>query len=151
MSALIAQPLKPRPKLSQPWKRKRVSTWLGLVLTSVVPTALSIAIWLLLDLDFIQVLVVGFLPLQLIAAGLLGWSVAKGRGIRDSALIVMTLFFGLAVMVLLSSVLWSVIEAGSKAITPQFFFQNNVYVAPTTSLEYGEWATRSSAPCWSWA
>jgi phosphate transport system permease protein len=49
----------------------------------------------------------------------------------------MTYFLGAFVMVLLISVLWSVVEAGFAALSPQFIFQNNVYVTPTTSLEIG--------------
>jgi phosphate transport system permease protein len=40
-------------------------------------------------------------------------------------------------MVLLFSVLWSVLEAGFAALSPQFIYQNNVYVTPTTGLEIG--------------
>jgi phosphate transport system permease protein len=62
----------------------------------------------------------------------------KGRrGVPDAALIVMTYFLGTFVMVLLVSVLWSVVEAGFAALSPQFIFQNNVYVTPTTGLEIG--------------
>jgi phosphate transport system permease protein len=57
--------------------------------------------------------------------------------VPDAALIVMTYFLGAFVMVLLISVLWSVVEAGFAALSPQFIFQNNVYVTPTTSLEIG--------------
>jgi phosphate transport system permease protein len=77
------------------------------------------------------------LPLQLLAVGIAGFVLKGKRGVPDAALIVMTYFLGAFVMVLLISVLWSVVEAGFAALSPQFIFQNNVYVTPTTSLEIG--------------
>jgi phosphate transport system permease protein len=77
------------------------------------------------------------LPLQLVAVGIAGFLLKGKRGVPDAALIVMTYFLGAFVMVLLISVLWSVIEAGFAALSPQFIFQNNVYVTPTTGLEIG--------------
>jgi phosphate transport system permease protein len=77
------------------------------------------------------------LPLQLLAVGIAGFLLKGKRGVPDAALIVMTYFLGAFVMVLLISVLWSVVEAGFAALSPQFIFQNNVYVTPTTGLEIG--------------
>jgi phosphate transport system permease protein len=72
-----------------------------------------------------------------LAVGIAGFVLKGKRGVPDAALIVMTYFLGAFVMVLLISVLWSVVEAGFAALSPQFIFQNNVYVTPTTSLEIG--------------
>jgi phosphate transport system permease protein len=77
------------------------------------------------------------LPIQLLAVGIAGFVLKGKRGVPDAALIVTTYFLGAFVMVLLISVLWSVVEAGFAALSPQFIFQNNVYVTPTTSLEIG--------------
>ena len=41
------------------------------------------------------------------------------------------------VAALLLSVLWSVISAGAQTLSWTFLSQNNVYISPTTSLEYG--------------
>jgi phosphate transport system permease protein len=50
---------------------------------------------------------------------------------------VLVVFFAMTVIVLMVSVVWSVIERGSAAISLQFITQNNVYISGTTSLEYG--------------
>jgi phosphate transport system permease protein len=38
---------------------------------------------------------------------------------------------------MLGSILFSIVSWGFKAISPHFLYQNNVYITPTTSLEYG--------------
>jgi phosphate transport system permease protein len=48
-----------------------------------------------------------------------------------------TYFFSTFVLVLLVSVLYSVVYFGGQAISPHFFYQNNVYVTATTGLEIG--------------
>jgi phosphate transport system permease protein len=59
------------------------------------------------------------------------------RGFADGVLVFGSLLLAAAVFSLLLSVLWSVISAGSAALTPQFLYQNNRYISTTTSLEYG--------------
>jgi len=44
---------------------------------------------------------------------------------------------GTFVMVLLISVVWSLLEAGFRALSPHFIYQNNTYVTPTDGLEFG--------------
>jgi phosphate transport system permease protein len=40
-------------------------------------------------------------------------------------------------LALLASLVWSVLSLGAKAMSWQFISQNNIYITPTTSLEYG--------------
>jgi phosphate transport system permease protein len=77
------------------------------------------------------------LPLLLVSVGTVGFLLKGKRGIPDALLIVMTIFLGTFVMVLLMSVVWSLIDAGFRALSPQFILQNNTYVTPTDSLEFG--------------
>jgi len=78
-----------------------------------------------------------FLPLQLVAAGIVGVRAYGKRGIAEASLIVVTLLLTALVAALLLSVLWSVISAGAQTLSWTFLSQNNVYISPTTSLEYG--------------
>jgi phosphate transport system permease protein len=107
------------------------------IVASTVPVAIASGAWLLAGVDLMVAILLVLLPLQLLAVGIAGFVLKGKRGVPDAALIVMTYFLGAFVMVLLISVLWSVVEAGFAALSPQFIFQNNVYVTPTTSLEIG--------------
>ena len=126
----------PRPTV-QPWGRRNSNRQLAIILASVLPAALSVLLALLTSFDSTLVVITFFIPLQIIAASVVGWKVFGKRGIQDAILIFFTVFFSALVLVLLLSVLFSVIIDGLGALSFHFFFQNNVYVSSTTSLEYG--------------
>lgn len=126
-----------RPKDAQPWKKTTANAKRLQVIASIVPAAIASYFWLIAGMDIMVSILTVLLPLQLIAIGIVAFILKGKRGVPDAALIVLTLFLGAFVMVLLVSVLWSVVEAGFAALSPQFIFQNNVYVSPTTSLEIG--------------
>jgi phosphate transport system permease protein len=81
--------------------------------------------------------IVVFLPLQVVAAGFVGFNAYGRRGFGDATLVVVTIFFSAFVLIMLLSVLLSVFTEGSKALSIQFLTQNNVYISNTTSLEFG--------------
>ena len=126
-----------RPANAEPWKRKSQSQIVSVALAASLPAVLTWAITSLAQLDLSVAVVLLFLPLQLIAAGIVGVRIFGRRGIAESALIVSTILLSLMVAGLLLSVLWSVISAGAQTISWTFLSQNNVYISPTTSLEYG--------------
>lgn len=126
-----------RPKSAEPWARTTTKARLLQVVASLVPILISAAAWLVVGVDPIVVVIFVLLPLLLISIGTVGF-VRKGkRGVPDAILIVMTLFLGTFVMVLLLSVVWSLFDAGFRALSPHFIYQNNVYVTPTDGLEFG--------------
>jgi len=57
--------------------------------------------------------------------------------IGDGALSLGSILLSGFVLVLLASLIWSVLSLGVKAMSWQFISQNNIYITPTTSLEYG--------------
>ncbi|CAB4621686.1 unannotated protein [freshwater metagenome] len=126
-----------RPANAQPWKKIKVSLKLVILLCSIFPIALSAGYLLLTGADLMATIVTVFLPLQLLGGAIAGVFGFGRRGILDGILLVVTFFFSAFVLILLLSVLWSVIEGGAKAISPHFFYQNNVYVDPTAPLEIG--------------
>ncbi|MFM5903688.1 MAG: phosphate ABC transporter permease PstA [Microbacteriaceae bacterium] len=127
---------KPRPQVS-PWQVKNSRRTFQLVLASVVPAIIALAVTTLFSLDGAFGLLLVFLPLQIVFAGFVGFRIYGRKGIADAGLVIFTIFFSTLVGVLLLSVLYSVISEGFKAISPQFISQNNVYITSTTSLEYG--------------
>lgn len=126
-----------RPKSAEPWSRTTTQSRLLQVVASLVPILISAAAWLVLGVDPIVVVVFILLPLLLISIGTVGFVLKGKRGVPDAILIVMTLFLGTFVMVLLLSVVWSLFDAGFRALSPHFIYQNNVYVTPTDGLEFG--------------
>ena len=121
----------------QPWRRANLKRRFEILLAIAIPLPLTALFAMLTGFDPNLALIAIFLPLQLIFAGFVGFRAYGKRGLGDAALVVITVFFSAFVLILLLSVLSSVIIEGGKAISWQFFSQNNVYVSPTTSLEYG--------------
>lgn len=134
--ATLSTPQK-RPGKATPWKVSAAGTRRNLLLASTLPAAASAAIAFAFGIEFIVALLLIFLPLQLLGAILAGRVIAGARGQEDAILTVMTVFLSVTVLVLLISVVWSVVEAGSKAISFSFLTQNNVYITPTTQITYG--------------
>jgi phosphate transport system permease protein len=126
-----------RPKDAEPWKKTTQRARNLQIIASITPVAIAAFVWLVMGMDLIVTILLVLLPLLLVSIGAVGLILKGKRGVPDGALIVMTFFFGSFVMVLLVSVLWSVVEAGLSALSPQFILQNNVYVTPTTGLEIG--------------
>lgn len=126
-----------RPKTAEPWARTTARARLLQIAASILPIAISLFAWLIAGVNPIVVVLLVLLPALLISIGTVGFILKGKRGIPDAALIVMTFFLGAFVMVLLVSVVWSLLEAGFRALSPQFIYQNNTYVTPTDGLEFG--------------
>lgn len=126
-----------RPKKSTPWKTVSLKTRLILVVASLIPSTIFLYLLVAAEIDFMAGLLLIFLPLQLISSSLAGIFLLGRRGILDGLMITTTLFLGSFVFVLLMSVMWAVIERGFATLSPQFIYQNDVYVTPTTGLEIG--------------
>jgi phosphate transport system permease protein len=126
-----------RPKQSTPWSAISVKSRLILIVASLVPAGVFLYLLTTFNLDFMAGLILTFLPMQLVSSSLAGILILGRRGILDGLMIVTTLFLGSFVFVLLSSVIWAVVERGFASLSPQFIYQNDVYVTPTTGLEIG--------------
>ena len=126
----------PRPSV-QPWARVNKSRNSQIFLASVLPLTLSALIVFFTGLDQNLALVGVFLPLQLVAASLVGFLAFGRRGVGDSFLIVLVVFLSTFVLVLLVSVVASLVSQGAKAFSWTFLSQNNIYVSNTTSLDFG--------------
>lgn len=122
---------------NQPWRKANVARRLQIFVASLIPLPLVVLITITAHLNPILSFAGLFLPLQLIAASVVGYLAYGRRGVGDAVLVVLTFFFSAFVLILLLSVLSSVVIQGSRAISWQFISQNNVYVSPTTSLDYG--------------
>lgn len=126
-----------RPADAEPWKRTSKSQSLLVAIAAVLPAAITALIGLATSMDATIAVIAVFLPIQLLAAGFAGVRIFGRRGVAEASLIVLTLLFTAFVGALLLSVLWSVISAGAQTLSWTFIGQNNIYISPTTSLEYG--------------
>jgi len=125
----------PRPTV-QPWSRVNKSRRIQIFLASVIPTAL-VGLLVIGGLDLNLAVLGLLLPLQTIAAGLVGIKAFGKRGLADAILLVVVIFLSTFVLVLISSVLYNLVSKGFEALSWTFLTQNNVYISSTTSLDYG--------------
>lgn len=120
-----------------PWRQRTVKFTLSISVAVLVPAA--IIGWLLATTEIpgpILAIVV-YLPLQLLAAGAAAWVNRGTKAIADSVIMVLAIGATVFTMVVLASVVGSLIVKGFGALSPHFIYQNNVYISPSTSLEYG--------------
>ena len=126
-----------RPIGATPWKNRSQNFRVWIAASSILPTALSYLVYLNAGLSGAAILLVVFLPLQLLGASIAAAFTRGRRGVADSQLSVLVLFATSFVAIMLGSIVFSIISWGLRAVSPHFIYQNNVYVTPTTSLEYG--------------
>lgn len=122
---------------AHPWrKRTPVFTW-SVALAVVIPAAVAAFFLFATQVPDPIVMVVIYLPLQLIAAGIAAL-VSKGKhGVVDSGIYVLAIGGSIFSLVILISLIVTLVINGLKAFSVSFLTQNNVYISPSTPLEYG--------------
>lgn len=121
----------------RPWRKKPTRFTASVTLAVVIPALIVAALYLTSDIPVPILLVVIYLPLQLIASGIAAWATKGTRGIADSVIIVNAIGASLFSIIVLVSVIGSLIVRGLRALSPHFLFQNSVYISPSTPLDYG--------------
>ena len=121
----------------RPWRKKPTRFTASVTLAVVIPALIVAALYLTSDIPVPILLVVIYLPLQLIASGFAAWATKGTRGIADSVIIVNAIGASLFSVIVLVSVIGSLIVRGLRALSPHFLFQNSVYISPSTPLDYG--------------
>lgn len=124
-------------KSMRPWRKKPTRFTASVTLAVVIPALIVAALYLTSDIPVPILLVVIYLPLQLIASGIAAWATKGTRGIADSVIIVNAIGASLFSVIVLVSVIGSLIVRGLRALSPHFLFQNSVYISPSTPLDYG--------------
>lgn len=124
-------------KPQRPWRARPVNFKLAVALAVLVPALIIAVIFTYTDLPTPLIMVAFYLPLQLIAGAIASIFTRGSRGIGDSMIIVSAIGATIFSVVILASVLWSLIVKGLPAFSAAFFSQNNVYINPSTPLEYG--------------
>lgn len=123
--------------IGRPWRKKPpIFTW-SVILASVIPLVIVGFVYVSTDIPGAIVMTVVYFPLQMIASGIAAFVTRGKRGILDSIIIVNAIGATLFSLIVLISVIGSLIVRGISALSLHFLYQNNVYVSPSTPLEYG--------------
>lgn len=124
-------------KPQHPWRKKPAKFTVSVGLAVVVPFLIVLAMLFYSDIPGALVLVVIYLPLQLVAAGLTAWFNRGARSVGDSAIIVLAIGATVFSLTILISIIVSLVIRGIGALSAHFLYQNSVYINPSTPLEYG--------------
>ena len=124
-----------RPK--RPWRKKTPRFTVSVTLAVVLPAVVIVFLWQTSTIPTPVLMVACYLPLQLVASALAAIATRGRRGIADSIVIVSAIGATVFSLVVLLSLLGSLAVRGWRALSPSFIFQNNVYISPSTPLDYG--------------
>lgn len=124
-----------RPK--RPWRKKTPRFTVSVILAVILPAVVIVFLWQTSTIPTPVLMVAFYLPLQLVASALAAIATRGRRGIADSIVIVSAIGATVFSLVVLLSLLGSLAVRGWKALSPSFIFQNNVYISPSTPLDYG--------------
>lgn len=124
-----------RPK--RPWRKKTPRFTVSVILAVVLPAVVMVFLWQTSAIPTPVLMVACYLPLQLVASALAAIATRGRRGIADSIVIVSAIGATVFSLVVLLSLLGSLAVRGWKALSPSFLLQNNVYISPSTPLDYG--------------
>jgi len=122
---------------AHPWRKKPPIFTLSVILATVIPLAIVALVYVGTDIPGAVVMTVVYFPLQMIASGIAAFATRGKRGIADSIIIVNAIGATLFSLIILISVIGSLVVRGISAVSLHFLYQNNVYVSPSTPLEYG--------------
>jgi len=124
-------------QIQRPWRHKPIKFTASIIIASIIPFVVVAALFFTSEIPGAILMTVVYFPLQLIAAGIAGFATRGQRGILDSVIIVTSIGATIFSMVVLVSVIGSLIVRGFAALSAHFIYQNNVYISPSTPLEYG--------------
>lgn len=120
-----------------PWRTMPTRSRIALPIAVVVPLAVFLGLLLQGSIPAPVLMVAVYFPLQVIAAGLAAVVTKGTRAVVDSFIIVVAIASTILSVVVIGSVLLSLITRGLSALSTAFITQNNVYISPSTPLEYG--------------
>lgn len=121
---------------TRPWRKRTTKFDRAVALAVLIPLIIVIALFIFTDIPDALVMVI-YLPLQMIASGLAAYATKGKRGILDSVIIVNAIGASIFSFVVILSVVWSLVSHGIKALSIPFLTQNSTYISPSTPLEYG--------------
>ena len=123
--------------IQHPWRRKPLKFTASIAIASIIPILVVGWMFWTTNIPGAILMTVVYFPLQMIAAAIAAFATRGTRGILDSFIIVTAIGATIFSLVVLISVLGSLVVRGFTALSAHFIYQNNVYISPSTPLEYG--------------
>lgn len=124
-------------KPQRSWRQRTPIFKVAVTIGVLVPVLLSTALLFFSAIPDALVVVVIYFPLQLLAAALAALATKGKHGVTDSFIYVLAIGASIFSLVVIGSLLFSLFVNGLKALSGAFLTQNNVYISPSTPLEYG--------------
>lgn len=121
----------------RPWMQRTAKFKLVTALGALIPLLIVAVIYAMTDIPGAIVVVVIYLPLQMVAAVIAALISGGKNRTADAVIIVLAIGATLLSLIVVGSILWSIVTKGLEAISWSFLSQNNIYISPPTPLGYG--------------
>ena len=121
----------------RPWVNRTAKFKLVTALAALLPLLFIAALFMMTEIPGPILVVVIYLPVQLVAAVIAALLVGGKNSAADAIIIVLAIGATLLSVILVFSILWSIITKGLEAMSIAFLSQNNTYISPPTPLGYG--------------
>lgn len=121
----------------KPWTNRTAKFKLVTALAALLPLLFIAAVFMLTEIPGAIVVVVIYLPLQLLSAVIAALMVGGKNSAADAVIIVLAIGATLLSVIIVFSILWSIIIRGLQAMSFAFLTQNNVFISAPTPLGYG--------------
>jgi phosphate transport system permease protein len=121
----------------RPWMQRTTKFKAVTALGALIPLAIVAIIYAITEIPGAIVVVVIYLPLQVVAAMMAAVIVGGKNRAPDAVIIVLAIGATLLSVVVVGSILWSIVSKGLEALSWSFLSQNNIYISPPTPLGYG--------------
>ena len=119
-----------------PWRKRPARFYAWVTFGVVMPALIVGALFSFTTLPGALIIVL-YLPIQLLFSGISAVATRGIRGIADSVIIVNAIGATVFVLIVLLSVIGSLVVRGVRALSAHFIYQNSVYINPSTPLDYG--------------
>lgn len=121
----------------RPWAKKKRAFWVAVTLAVVIPLTFVTGLYLATSIPTPILVVVIYIPLQVLSAGIAAFAVQGKHRVVDSFIYVLAISSTVLALIFIGSMILTIIVRGVEAFRPSFIFQNSVYISPSTPLEYG--------------
>lgn len=121
----------------RPWTNRTAQFKLVTALAALLPLLFVAVLFMMTDIPGAIIVVVIYLPLQIISAVIASLLVGGKNSAADAVIIVLSIGATLLSIVIVASILGTIVVRGLEAVSVAFLTQNNTYISPPTPLGYG--------------
>jgi phosphate transport system permease protein len=121
----------------RPWANRTAKFKLVTALAALIPLLIIAFIYATTEIPGAIVVVVIYLPLQMVSAVIAALLVGGKNSAPDAVIIVLAIGATMLSVIIVVSILWTIVIRGFAALSIAFLSQNNEYISPPTPLGYG--------------